>query len=332
MKILLLGFPDYLSNLISNLEDTPFLLENHVDIMFAESSVSKKRFDFKLINRLKNITITKIAAKSVLSINLNSHKKKIDSLFHKVDISFIDNYSNVKILKYLGIDNIDKLEEYDFMIVATFGKKIPSKIFNMPKRRTLNIHPSYLPELRGGYPTYVEAYKSSNTSGTTIHYMEDKWDNGAVIIQKRYKVDRNMNNNDRFLLSSKYAAFLLNDLHEKKYNFIPVSQSVNCVSYCHEIIKPKTELKQLQKSDDIQGIVRANYAKHLYPFTYLFYNFRLFSIIEIIKISDTTIIPLKYIDYNLTKVFRLNGTFILNFYGTFYEIKKFIYQGKLNVH
>ena len=65
MKILLLGFPDYLSNLISNLEDTSFLLENDVDIMFAESSVSQKRFDFKLINRLKNLTITKIAAKSI---------------------------------------------------------------------------------------------------------------------------------------------------------------------------------------------------------------------------------------------------------------------------
>ncbi len=328
----MLGFSDYLSNLVSHLEDTTFLIENDVDIMFAESSAKRKIFNFKSIKSLKKHTATKIIAKFMLRLNSNSIKENLDSLFHKVDISFVENYSNVKILKFSGLENIKKLDEYDFMIVATFGQKIPAKVFNMPKRRTLNIHPSYLPELRGGYPTYVESYKSSSHSGTTIHYMEDKWDNGAVIIQKKYEVDSNMNNNDRFLLSSKYAALFLNDLHKNKYAINPLNQVLKNVSYCHKIVKPKSELYLLKKGDNIQGIVRANYARHLFPFTYLFYNASLFSIIEISLISDKRSIPIKYIDNNIIKIFRVTSNFVLNFYGIFYNIKKFIYKGKLNVN
>ncbi len=59
MKILLLGYPDYLSNLISNLRNTPFLVENDIDIMFAKPMDIPQKFDVKLIKRLKKLTISK---------------------------------------------------------------------------------------------------------------------------------------------------------------------------------------------------------------------------------------------------------------------------------
>jgi methionyl-tRNA formyltransferase len=329
MKILFLGFPDYLSNLLLQLKGKSFLIENDIDIMFAETSVSQKIFNFKTIKEFKNKSLTKIAAKFITSLNLNSSKRNINTLFPKVDISFLDNYYNVKFINYLGLDNIKRLEEYNFMIVATFGEKIPAKIFNAPKGRTLNIHPSYLPQLRGGYPTYVEAYEANSYSGTTIHYMEDKWDNGAIITQKRYKVDRQMNNNDRFLLSTKHAACLLNNLHKNKYDITHLNQDLNHVSYCHKVVKPKTELNLLNKDDNIEGFVRANYAKHLYPFTYLFYNLNLFSIIEIQKILDVSRIPVKFININSLNIFRIKNYFFLNFYGQIYKVNKYIFKGEI---
>lgn len=87
-------------------------------------------------------------------------------------------------MPYNGLYNIENIEQYDLMIVASFGEKIPSCIFDRPRYGTLNIHPSYLPNLRGGYPTYIQAYDKNAIRGTTIHKMSDGWDNGDIAIQK----------------------------------------------------------------------------------------------------------------------------------------------------
>jgi len=328
MRILLLGYPDYLSNLLANLNNTPFITENDIDIIFANSSNSNKLSNLKSLKKIKKNSLGKLVSKILMNFFSNSYSKIKNKLFQEVDLSFINYLTNVKIIKYEGLDNILGLEDYDFMIVATFGQKIPKEIFNKPKRRTLNIHPSYLPELRGGYPTYVEAYKSTIKSATTIHFMEEKWDNGDIVIQKKYKVDYKLNNNDRFLLSSSCAASLLNELHEIDYKFTPKKQ-IGEITYCHKIIRPKTNLLRITKNENIEGFIRANYAKHIFPFTYVFYKFNLLSIIEVSPISDISIISKKHINSNVIKVFKLNRVFILNFYGKFYKLNRYIYKRKL---
>ncbi len=330
MKILLLGYSDYLSSIIFNLKDTPFFDENNVDIMFASpNDISKIKNIKKVIHRLKKLSILKIITKLIVIYNYKSYSKILDLLFKNVDLSFVENCSNLKIINYPGLEFINNMEEYDFMIVASFGQKIPTEVIKKPKRKTLNIHPSYLPELRGGYPTYVEAFKGSIYSGTTIHYMEEKWDNGDIVIQKRYKTDSKMNNNERYQLSAKYAATLLNELHKAKYRIIPEKQSKENVTYCHKIIKPKAELQKIEKNEDIQGIIRANYAKHIFPFTYTYYNLRLFSIIEIRNISENRGILSKYMDNDICKIFRHKDDFFLNYYGKCFVIEKYIYKRQI---
>src|SRR3989338_2383720 len=39
-----------------------------------------------------------------------------------------------------------KALDLDFSLVASYGKIIPEKLFDLPKYKTLNIHPSILPE------------------------------------------------------------------------------------------------------------------------------------------------------------------------------------------
>ena len=40
----------------------------------------------------------------------------------------------------------------ELFLVASYGKIIPKEIFEIPKRKTLNIHPSLLPKYRGASP------------------------------------------------------------------------------------------------------------------------------------------------------------------------------------
>jgi len=323
MKILILGNFEYTNDLIYRLKDTPFLKENQIDLMYSVPKPISKR---KIFKYLKKLNFERFLIQINLRFYYNSYRDIIDKLFPSRDTSFLNSYSNIKILKYFGIERIEKLHEYDFMIISTFSEKIPAHIYNKPKRRTLNIHPSYLPRLRGGYPTYVEAYKKSNKSGTSIHFMEDKYDNGALIFQEEYDVDPRLNNNQRYKLSTVVAANFLNKLHTNNFDISQKEQDGELISYCHKIIKFKREINSIPLNEDFGGFVRANYAKHLFPFTHSIKQFRLFSILSVKEYTaiDTPILKRS----SNHKILKYNDKYFIKHNVKCFEIIEYIWKGK----
>ncbi|MEK9178061.1 MAG: methionyl-tRNA formyltransferase [Patescibacteria group bacterium] len=59
-------------------------------------------------------------------------------------------------------------KKWDLFIVASYGKIIPSAIINMPKYKTLNIHPSLLPKYRGASPLQSAMLDDAKQTGVTI--------------------------------------------------------------------------------------------------------------------------------------------------------------------
>jgi methionyl-tRNA formyltransferase len=57
-----------------------------------------------------------------------------------------------KSLKDASVEEKLKQADCDVFVVASYGKMIPLKILEIPKYKTLNIHPSLLPKLRGASP------------------------------------------------------------------------------------------------------------------------------------------------------------------------------------
>ena len=55
----------------------------------------------------------------------------------------------------------------------------------MPKYKGINIHPSCLPNYRGGDVNRWQIYKGSRTTGITIHLINEKFDSGVTILQKK---------------------------------------------------------------------------------------------------------------------------------------------------
>jgi phosphoribosylglycinamide formyltransferase-1 len=84
-------------------------------------------------------------------------------------------------------------EEADFIVLAGFLLKIPENIISMYSNRIVNIHPALLPKYggKGMYGMHVHQAVVDNKesrSGITIHYVNEKYDEGNIIFQKEIQV------------------------------------------------------------------------------------------------------------------------------------------------
>lgn len=73
----------------------------------------------------------------------------------------------------------------DVFLVASYGKIIPKPILNILPHKTLNIHPSLLPLLRGPAPLETAILQEEQT-GVTIMELDEKMDQGPIVLQRTY--------------------------------------------------------------------------------------------------------------------------------------------------
>jgi len=96
---------------------------------------------------------------------------------------------------FSGDGYINELREkaIDLVVLAGFLWKIPDILVNAYRKRIINIHPALLPKYggKGMYGSKVhEAVLSANEkeSGITIHYVDEHYDNGDIILQVKCPV------------------------------------------------------------------------------------------------------------------------------------------------
>lgn len=89
-----------------------------------------------------------------------------------------------------GAPVLDKLAEYDveFIVLAGFMNKISDVVLNAFPGKIINIHPALLPSYggKGMYGHHVhEAVLAAGEkqSGITIHYINERYDEGDIIFQ-----------------------------------------------------------------------------------------------------------------------------------------------------
>ncbi len=97
-----------------------------------------------------------------------------------------DFYTSDKVLNNLKLNA-------DYVILAGFLWKIPSNIIEAFPNKIINIHPALLPKYggKGMYGMHVHNAVVENRekiSGITIHYVNDNYDEGAIIFQKSFEV------------------------------------------------------------------------------------------------------------------------------------------------
>ncbi|MBL7924334.1 MAG: hypothetical protein JNL88_09055 [Bacteroidia bacterium] len=100
----------------------------------------------------------------------------------------------------------------DLICVAGFSKKIPPGILQIPVMGVLNIHSGPLPAFRGAHPFYYLVKDSRAPGGVTIHWMNEKLDDGNIIQFIPVKLLQGMNLATYNELCAYHAAMVLPDL------------------------------------------------------------------------------------------------------------------------
>lgn len=103
----------------------------------------------------------------------------------------------------------------DFIVLAGFLLMIPKSMIEVFHNKIINIHPALLPDFggKGMYGDYVhQAVKNAgeNKTGITIHFVNEKYDEGNIIFQSIVPIDENDSVEE-----------IANKVHRLEYEYYP---------------------------------------------------------------------------------------------------------------
>lgn len=106
-------------------------------------------------------------------------------------------------------------KEADVIVLAGFLWRIPAKIVEAFPNNIINIHPALLPKYggKGMYGMNVHNAIIENNdkeTGITIHFVNENYDEGAIIFQEKVSVEPNDT-----------AEMIANKVHELEYEYFP---------------------------------------------------------------------------------------------------------------
>ena len=159
------------------------------------NNLIKKSREYNFPAKIKLIVSNNINAEGVKYAKKNS----IPLIFINTKL---DNFE-YKILK--------ELKRYDISLICLAGyMKIISKNFiKLFGKKIINIHPSLLPKFKG-LNTFSRVIKNKEIkSGCTVHFVNEKIDNGKIIVQKFFFINEYDKENDIKIKTQKleYLAF-----------------------------------------------------------------------------------------------------------------------------
>lgn len=147
---------------------------------------------------------------------------------------------------------IDKKCELFFS--AEYDSKIPTP--NIESFRGINIHNSLLPEGKGYFPIEMRLYKGYDYGGVTIHKLTSKFDQGDILLQKKFNIALSENDRDVYHKCHMSAVVLTkNMMTDFDYYWDNAKKQIGNGSYW---LKPS--LEELIISEDLD----VKKAKHIY--------------------------------------------------------------------
>ena len=106
------------------------------------------------------------------------------------------------------INHIKKLKP-DLVVVAAYGKILPTRLLNIDKLIFINAHASLLPKWRGAAPIQRAIINMDSETGVSIMKIIPKLDAGPVMLQGKIKISQEMSFEDLSKKMSEIAANLI---------------------------------------------------------------------------------------------------------------------------
>ena len=102
------------------------------------------------------------------------------------------------------------LEDIDYIISVQYDRILNDEWLSIPKRDTLNLHFSFLPKLRGCFPTKW-AIIEENFSGVTLHSVDAGIDTGPILAQRKVFFNKKETDKTLYLKLSQSAVELFKE-------------------------------------------------------------------------------------------------------------------------
>ena len=128
-----------------------------------------------------------------IKLIISDNKKAFGIIYAKKN-SIPFTILNTKLRNYENkIFQILKKNKINFICLAGYMKIISKNFIAQFRKKIINIHPSLLPKFKG-LNTFSRVLKNNEIkTGCTVHYVDEKLDNGLIINQKSFYISSDDN-------------------------------------------------------------------------------------------------------------------------------------------
>ena len=120
----------------------------------------------------------------VISNNRNAYGTTYAKKY-KIPILIVN--TNIRNYEYKILFSLSRYK-INFICLAGYMKIISSKIIRKFNKKIINIHPSLLPKYKGLNTFKKALMNKEKKAGCTVHYVNEKLDDGMIIVKKRFFV------------------------------------------------------------------------------------------------------------------------------------------------
>lgn len=154
-------------------------------VIFASGSGTNAENLIKFFHNRENASVIQV-------LTNNPHAKVLDRA-KKLKVSAL-SFNKIAFTETDDVLNILKSSQPDLIVLAGFLWKFPEAILKEFPNKVINIHPALLPKYggKGMYGTYVHeavVFNKEKETGITIHYVNEHYDEGAIIFQAKCDVN-----------------------------------------------------------------------------------------------------------------------------------------------
>ena len=184
----------------------------------------------------------------------------------KIKTSEIKKYSIKKKIKTLQPRNLKdpsflneiRLLKPDIFIVVAF-RMLPKILWEIPKKGTINLHASLLPNLRGAAPIHWAIINGLKETGVSTFYINENIDCGEIIEQKKVSISENENTGELYNKLKKIGALTilstLEKIDEKDFKSIRQNESKENLK-APKLNRENTKIDWNKPSNEIHDFIR----------------------------------------------------------------------------
>ena len=153
-------------------------------VIFASGSGTNAENLIKFFHNRDNV--------SVIQVLTNNPHAKVLERAKKLNVSAL-SFNKIAFTQSNDVLSLLKANNPDLIVLAGFLWKFPEQILKAFPNKVINIHPALLPKYggKGMYGMHVHEAVVNNKeteTGITIHYVNENYDEGAIIFQAKCEV------------------------------------------------------------------------------------------------------------------------------------------------